>query len=94
MWYTRGMTTRTPYRPSIATTLLLTFVVLKMTNQLDWSWWWVTAPLWIPLCMWACVLGLLSVAYLMNPKGVRTYLRQLDIERLCKEYMKATRRSK
>lgn len=26
--------------------LLLTFIVLKLTKVIDWSWWWVTAPVW------------------------------------------------
>lgn len=29
--------------------LFVVFLVLKLTNTIDWSWWWVTAPLWIPL---------------------------------------------
>lgn len=24
----------------------LVFLVLKLTHVIDWSWWWVTAPLW------------------------------------------------
>ena len=24
------------------------FIVLKLTGTIDWSWWWVTAPLWGP----------------------------------------------
>ena len=39
--------------------LFLIFMTLKLTNNIDWSWWWVTAPLWIPV---ALVLGLLVVA--------------------------------
>jgi hypothetical protein len=39
--------------------LFLIFMTLKLTNNIDWSWWWVTAPLWIPV---ALVLGLLAVA--------------------------------
>jgi len=31
------------------TTLLTIFVVLKLTDNIDWSWWWVTSPLWIPI---------------------------------------------
>ena len=27
--------------------LFLLFLVLKLTNVIAWSWWWVTAPLWI-----------------------------------------------
>lgn len=26
--------------------LFLVFLVLKLTETIDWSWWWVTAPLW------------------------------------------------
>jgi hypothetical protein len=29
--------------------LFVAFVVLKLTNVIDWSWWWVTAPIWIPI---------------------------------------------
>ena len=39
---------------SFAGLLFLLFLGLKLTNQIDWSWWWVTAPLWAPL---ALVLG-------------------------------------
>jgi phosphoglycerol transferase MdoB-like AlkP superfamily enzyme len=28
--------------------LFITFLVLKLTKVIDWSWWWITAPLWIP----------------------------------------------
>ena len=24
----------------------IVFVVLKLTEVIDWSWWWVTAPFW------------------------------------------------
>jgi len=29
--------------------LFLIFMVLKLTNHIDWSWWWITSPLWIPV---------------------------------------------
>ena len=28
--------------------LFLVFLVLKLCKVITWSWWWVTAPLWIP----------------------------------------------
>lgn len=31
----------------IAFPLFLTFLILKLTEVIDWSWWWVTSPLWI-----------------------------------------------
>lgn len=29
--------------------LLLVFITLKLTGNIDWSWWWVLSPFWIPL---------------------------------------------
>lgn len=26
--------------------MFLLFLALKLTGVIDWSWWWVTAPLW------------------------------------------------
>ena len=26
--------------------MFLVFLTLKLTDVIDWSWWWVTAPLW------------------------------------------------
>jgi hypothetical protein len=26
--------------------LAIVFITLKLTGYVDWSWWWVTAPLW------------------------------------------------
>jgi hypothetical protein len=34
---------------SLGTILFVVFLVLKLTETIDWSWWWVTAPLWIPV---------------------------------------------
>lgn len=31
--------------------LFITFLILKLTNVIDWSWWWVTSPLWIPFAL-------------------------------------------
>ena len=31
--------------------LFLVFLVLKLTGVIAWSWWWVTAPLWIPFVL-------------------------------------------
>ena len=29
----------------------IVFVILKLTDVIDWSWWWVTAPFWGPLAL-------------------------------------------
>jgi hypothetical protein len=33
------------------TVLFFIFLTLKLTHYIDWSWWWVFAPLWIPLAV-------------------------------------------
>jgi len=42
-----------------ALVLTLVFIVLKLTDQIDWSWWWVLSPLWLPL---ALVLSIAIIA--------------------------------
>lgn len=37
--------------------LFLLFLGLKLTKQIDWSWWWVTAPLWLPAAVGIVILG-------------------------------------
>ena len=32
----------------LAGLLTVLFVGLKLTHYIDWSWWWVLAPLWLP----------------------------------------------
>lgn len=44
---------------SVLTLLLILFVGLKLTDVIDWSWWWVVSPVWIPIA-----LGLLIAAFL------------------------------
>lgn len=37
--------------------LATAFIVLKLTKVIDWSWWWVLAPLWIG---WGILLAVLA----------------------------------
>ena len=43
---------------TIPTLLLIIFIILKLTKVIDWSWLWVTSPLWIGASV-AVGLGLL-----------------------------------
>jgi hypothetical protein len=47
------------------TILFLIFLTLKLTNYIDWSWWWVFSPLWIPLLI-AGLVGLGMIVYYKN----------------------------
>ena len=42
----------------LGTILFLIFLVLKLTNNISWSWWWVTAPLWIPIVSIILIVGI------------------------------------
>lgn len=33
------------------------FIVLKLTGFIDWSWWWVTAPLWGPFAIFLVIIS-------------------------------------
>ena len=33
---------------SFPSLLFLVFLVLKLCNVINWSWWWVFAPIWLP----------------------------------------------
>lgn len=41
---------------SMAFGLFIAFLVLKLCKVIAWSWWWVTAPLWIPAAIYIVVL--------------------------------------
>lgn len=36
---------------SLFSMLLILFITLKLTGVIDWSWWWVLAPFWVPLSL-------------------------------------------
>ena len=52
----------------LGTILFIVFLILKLTNVIDWSWWWVTAPLWIPICMILFGLLLIGASYYYGKK--------------------------
>jgi hypothetical protein len=49
----------------IGTVLFIVFLVLKLTHVIDWSWWWVTAPLWVPIVLFG-VIGLVIWYFIKN----------------------------
>ena len=44
--------------------LTVLFIGLKLTNYIDWSWWWVLSPIWIST---ALVLVAVSYTHLTLP---------------------------
>ena len=42
----------------LGTVLFLIFLVLKLVGVIDWSGWWVTAPLWGSLVLYGLIIGI------------------------------------
>ena len=43
--------------------LFLVFLILKLCKVINWSWWWVTAPLWIPLGLAIIFIVIVLIVY-------------------------------
>tara|TARA_B100001778_G_C18444839_1_gene564033 strand:+ start:595 stop:777 length:183 start_codon:yes stop_codon:yes gene_type:complete len=41
--------------------LFVVFLVLKLTGHIDWSWWWVTSPLWIGVAFLLLLIVILTL---------------------------------
>ena len=52
--------------PGFCTILFIVFLILKLTNTINWSWWWVTAPLWIPLGIAIIVLAIVGIIVVLS----------------------------
>jgi hypothetical protein len=48
---------------SFTSLLTVLFIGLKLTNYIDWSWWWVISPIWLP---WALIFGVMGVMLLIG----------------------------
>lgn len=55
--------------PGCATLMFLIFMTLKLCGVIHWSWWWVTAPLWI-----GAGIGLLFLAGALIVAGIVVYM--------------------
>ena len=44
--------------------LFLAFFFAKIFDKIDWSWWWIFSPLWIPLAIIGVILLIMGIAYL------------------------------
>jgi len=49
------------YGLGICDVLGIVFIVLKLLGVIDWSWWWVLAPIWIPVVIVLVLYGVLAI---------------------------------
>lgn len=58
---------------SIPLILLVVFITLKQLKVISWSWWWVTAPAWVPLIL-IIMLGIFVVYVLRKEENKDWYI--------------------
>ena len=46
----------------LGSVLFIIFLILKLTGNINWSWWWVTSPLWIPITLGVIMVGIMGFA--------------------------------
>jgi hypothetical protein len=63
--------------------LFLLFLVLKLTHVIDWSWWWITAPLWGPVAPVALVVGAMAAFVAWSPSK-RAHLRDREAAQMAR----------
>lgn len=50
----------------LTTLLTVLFVGLKLTNYINWSWWWVLSPIWIPIVFIILLIILIGTVYCLK----------------------------
>ncbi len=50
--------------PGLPALMFLAFLVLKLTNTITWSWWWVTVPLWGSAALFVAVVVAVGAVWL------------------------------
>jgi len=43
--------------------VFVAFLILKLTDAITWSWWWVTSPIWIPIVLMLIIVAILTIIY-------------------------------
>ena len=52
------------YNCIVTVAAFMVFTVLKLTGVIAWSWWWVTAPIWIPFVL--AMIVVILVLYIIS----------------------------
>jgi hypothetical protein len=59
---------------SLSLVIFVVFLTLKLSNVIDWSWWWVTSPLWLPFAVVLAVIMIVSafalISIMINDRNV------------------------
>jgi len=66
----------------LVSVLGLIFITLKLTDNIDWSWWWVLSPFWINGLIIGFILTIWG--FLLLSKGIAT--KRVERRRLDEQY--------
>ncbi|QGH79743.1 hypothetical protein SEA_ANON_72 [Gordonia phage Anon] len=53
--------------------LFLVFLVLKLIAVIDWSWWWITAPLWGAGSLWLLWAAFVATIATRRVSAIQSY---------------------
>ncbi len=61
---------------SISAIVFIVLLTLKLSGVIDWSWWWITLPIWwmIPLLLLIIIFALIAIVF----QEMRNKIRQQD----------------
>lgn len=54
--------------------LAVLFIYLKLTGVIDWSWWWVLSPLWMPLAFVTIII--LGVLFIVGGHAIWIHIKE------------------
>lgn len=54
--------------PNFFALLTIVFITLKLTGYINWSWWWVLAPIWGGFAVGLAIIAIVLIAALIMGK--------------------------
>lgn len=61
----------------LASLTFLVFLVLKLVNVINWSWWWVTAPLWGSVALVVILYLLIFLLLIRKDYSFRCFFKKI-----------------
>lgn len=61
--------------------LTILFIGLKLTNHIDWSWWWVLSPLWIAGLIVVIILTVVGITFIASERKRQRIYKKVENRR-------------
>ena len=65
----------------LPTLLLVLFIGLKLTGFIQWSWWWVFSPLWIPFIISIFVFGYYFIVGKLGNNDIQITMSDKEVDK-------------